>query len=92
MVLSPVVGFLGAYLLMTAILWAFRAASPTRASRRFRLTQTISATAMALGHGLQDAQKTMGVIVLALVTAGYQEDFDVPVWVILLVASALFVG
>jgi PiT family inorganic phosphate transporter len=47
---------------------------------------------MALGHGLQDAQKTMGVIVLALVTAGYQTTFDVPVWVVIAVAAALAAG
>jgi phosphate/sulfate permease len=50
--------------------WTFRRATPRRTTRRFRLAQTVSATAMGLGHGLQDAQKTMGVIVLALVTAG----------------------
>jgi PiT family inorganic phosphate transporter len=47
---------------------------------------------MALGHGLQDAQKTMGVIVLALVVGGYQEDFDIPWWVVVLAASAISLG
>jgi PiT family inorganic phosphate transporter len=92
MVISPVIGFVGAYLLMLAIMWVFRGACPGRASRRFRRAQTVSAAAMALGHGLQDAQKTMGVIVLALVTAGYQRTFDVPLWVILTVAAALSLG
>jgi inorganic phosphate transporter, PiT family len=58
----------------------------------FRHAQTVSAAAMALGHGLQDAQKTMGVIVLALVVGGYHQGFDVPWWVVLLSAGALSLG
>jgi PiT family inorganic phosphate transporter len=92
MVISPVVGFTLAYLLMVAILWTFRHARPGTLARRFRLAQTVSAAGMALGHGLQDAQKTMGVIVLALVTAGYQDTFDIPWWVVLLAAGALSAG
>ena len=92
MVLSPLVGFTVAYLLMVAILWTFRHGNAHRLNRNFRIAQTFSATAMALGHGLQDAQKTMGVIVLALVTSGYQDSFDVPIWVIVSVAVALSLG
>jgi inorganic phosphate transporter, PiT family len=92
MVLSPLVGFTVAFLLMVALLWAFYRSHPGRTNRRFRLAQTVSASAMALGHGLQDAQKTMGVIVLALVTVGYQDDFNVPLWVIVSVATALAIG
>ena len=92
MVLSPVVGFTLAGLVMVALLWIFRRGRPTRLTRGFRHAQTVSAAAMALGHGLQDAQKTMGVVVLALVTAGYQQGFDVPLWVILAVALALSLG
>ncbi|WP_035858445.1 inorganic phosphate transporter [Cryptosporangium arvum] len=92
MVLSPIVGFGLGYLLMLAILWAFRRAHPAKMSRGFRYAQTASAAAMALGHGLQDAQKTMGVIVLALVVGGYHTGFDVPLWVILAVALALAAG
>ena len=92
MLLSPLVGGLLAFLLMLAILWAFRNAKPGPTNRGFRLAQTISASAMALGHGLQDAQKTMGVIVLALVVGGYQEDFDIPWWVVVLAASAISLG
>ena len=68
------------------------AADPSRLSRGFRHAQTVSAAAMALGHGLQDAQKTMGVIVLALVVGGYHQGFEVPWWVILLSAGALSAG
>jgi PiT family inorganic phosphate transporter len=92
MVLSPLVGFTVAYSLMVIVLWAFRSGHPGPVNRGFRTAQTMSAAAMALGHGLQDAQKTMGVVVLALVTAGYQQGFDVPLWVILAVALALSLG
>jgi PiT family inorganic phosphate transporter len=92
MLVSPLIGFGAAYLLMIVILWVFRSTHPGKVNRGFRKAQTASATAMALGHGLQDAQKTMGVIVLALVVAGYQDGFDVPLWVILAVAAALALG
>ncbi len=92
MVVSPIVGFVLAGAVMLAILWLFRRGRPTRLNRGFRHAQTVSAAAMALGHGLQDAQKTMGVIVLALVVGGFHEGFDVPWWVILLSAGALSAG
>src|SRR4051794_12277844 len=56
MVVSPLVGFALAYFVMIAIMWAFRRRRPGRVSREFRLAQVISASALALGHGLQDAQ------------------------------------
>jgi PiT family inorganic phosphate transporter len=92
MVVSPVVGFVLAGLVMLALLWAFRRGRPTRLTRGFRHAQTLTAAAMALGHGLQDAQKTMGVIVLALVVGGYHQGFEVPWWVVLLSAGALSAG
>lgn len=94
MVLSPIIGLVVGYLVMVAFLWIFRNATPGRVSRRFRIAQSLSASAMALGHGLQDAQKTMGIIVLALVTTGHQaaSDSHVPVWVILVCAAVLALG
>jgi PiT family inorganic phosphate transporter len=93
MVLSPVIGFGLAFLVMIAILWLFRRANPHRAYRGFRLAQTGSAGAMALGHGLQDAQKTMGVIFLALLTGGFVDEGDrLPVWVIATSAAAISLG
>jgi PiT family inorganic phosphate transporter len=62
MVVSPIVGGILGYLIMVAILWLFRRSHPGRAGRGFRVAQSFSAAGMALGHGLQDAQKTMGVI------------------------------
>ncbi|MEU5876540.1 inorganic phosphate transporter [Spirillospora sp. NPDC047279] len=92
MVISPVVGFFLAYFLMVGILWMFRRAHPARVGRRFRIAQTLSAAAMALGHGLQDAQKTMGIIVLALVTTGHSDGNSVPLWVVVSCAGALSLG
>lgn len=93
MILSPLVGFVGAGLLMVALLWLFRRVRPGRVNRGFRRAQTVSAAAMALGHGLQDAQKTMGVIFLALLTAGYvTPDDPIPVWVIVAAATAISLG
>ncbi len=84
MIVSPLIGFVLAFLLMLGIMWVFRRANPNKVSRGFRLSQTVSAAAMALGHGLQDAQKTMGVIFLALLTGGYvAADDPLPVWVII---------
>ncbi len=92
MILSPLVGFAAAYLLMVGIMWAFRNSSPGRTNRRFRMAQTVSAAFMALGHGLQDAQKTMGVIVLALVAGGYHSGTGIPLWVKLAAAIAISLG
>jgi inorganic phosphate transporter, PiT family len=92
MVLSPLVGFGLAFVLMIALLWAFRRANPRKMNRRFRIAQTVSAAGMALGHGLQDAQKTMGVIVLALVAGGFQTGSDIPLWVKLGAAGAISLG
>ena len=71
MVVSPALGFTGAFLVMLAIMWIFRRARPHAVNRGFRLSQTVSAAMLSLGHGLQDAQKTMGVIVLALIAGGH---------------------
>jgi inorganic phosphate transporter, PiT family len=93
MILSPLVGFLLAALLMIALLWLFRKGHPGRLNRGFRAAQTVSAAAMALGHGLQDAQKTMGVIFLALVTYGSVDADDrIPIWVIVGAATAISLG
>ena len=82
MVLSPIAGILLGYLVMTAILWIFRGSNPHRVSRGFRYAQTLSAAAMAFGHGLQDASKTAGVVVLALTVAGVHEGPSIPLWVL----------
>jgi inorganic phosphate transporter, PiT family len=92
MVLSPVIGLILGYLVMAAIMWLFRREHPGRASRGFRYAQTMSAAAMALGHGLQDAGKTMGIIVLALTVGGYQDDSSIPLWVKVSTAVVISAG
>ncbi|MGY1651923.1 anion permease [Geodermatophilus sp. SYSU D01119] len=92
MVVSPLVGFGLGYLFMLLIVWTFRRANVSRANRGFRYAQIASSATMALGHGLQDAQKTMGIITLALFTAGEIDTFDVPFWVVLAAAGAISAG
>ncbi|MEP9363448.1 inorganic phosphate transporter [Nocardioides sp. CN2-186] len=93
MVASPLVGFGAAFAVMLAIMWIFRKKNPHKVFRGFRMSQTVSASALALGHGLQDAQKTMGVIFLALVASGYASaDDPLPLWVIIGAASAISLG
>ncbi len=94
MVASPLVGFVLAFLLMLSFMWIFRRSNPHILNRNFRMLQTLSAAALALGHGLQDAQKTMGVILLALVTfqpETYSLD-HLPLWVVLAAAGAISAG
>ena len=92
MVLSPVLGLILGYFMMVTILWIFRRQHPGRTTRGFRYAQTLSAAAMALGHGLQDAGKTMGIIVLALTVGGYQKDSSIPLWVKISTALVISAG
>ena len=89
---SPVAGLLIGYLLMALIMNVFRRANPRRMNDRFRRLQVLSAAYMAFSHGSNDAQKTMGIMTLALVTAGVIPEFKVPLWVILLAATAISLG
>ncbi|WP_037608488.1 inorganic phosphate transporter [Streptacidiphilus rugosus] len=92
MVTSPIVGLIFGFLMMLGIMWAFRKVNPHRAKRNFRMAQTVSAAAMALGHGLQDSQKTMGVVVLALVISGHHTGTSIPLWVKISTALVLSLG
>jgi PiT family inorganic phosphate transporter len=94
MVASPLVGFTIAFVLMLSIMWIFRNRNAHRVYRGFRMMQTLSAAGLALGHGLQDAQKTMGVIFLAVTTAGYYsaDDDSLPLWIVIAAASAISLG
>ncbi len=89
---SPIVGLLGAFALMVLLLNVFRRADPHRINQRFRRLQLVSATYMAFSHGSNDAQKTMGVMTAALVTAGILPTFKVPIWIMLLAAGAISAG
>jgi PiT family inorganic phosphate transporter len=93
MVLSPVVGGCLGFAAMLGVVWAFRRRNPVRLNRGFRAAQSCSAMAMAVGHGMQDAAKTMGIIVLALYTAGFQDSrTHIPWWVFFTSATALALG
>jgi PiT family inorganic phosphate transporter len=92
MVYAPAIGFVGAFLVMLALLWIFRRFRPGPVNRGFKYAQIVSAAAMSYGHGLQDAQKTMGVITLALITSGHLSTFDVPLWVVFAAATAISLG
>jgi PiT family inorganic phosphate transporter len=92
MISSPLIGFVAAFLLMLALYWIFRNAKRKPMARIFRRLQVISAGYMAFSHGSNDAQKTMGIITLALFSAGAIESIEVPTWVIVVSATALSLG
>jgi PiT family inorganic phosphate transporter len=93
MVVSPVAAFVISYLFMLVLLWTFRRVHARRANVGFKWAQIASAGAMAFGHGTQDAQKTMGVIFLALVINGNVDPkANIPLWVILAAAAAISLG
>jgi inorganic phosphate transporter, PiT family len=94
MVFSPVFGFIGAFVVLFGLLWLFARSRPQRVNRLFGRLQILSAAYMAFSHGSNDAQKTMGIIALAL--ASYHgwsgDEFHVPLWVILSAATAMGLG
>jgi PiT family inorganic phosphate transporter len=92
MVISPIAGVILGYLVMTVLLWTFRRSNPGRVSRGFRYAQSFSACAMAFGHGLQDAAKTAGVVVLALNIGGHHSGTSIPIWVLVLSAVVISLG
>ncbi|MET8151141.1 anion permease [Actinoplanes sp. NPDC049668] len=93
MVASPFVGFILGFIVMVAIMWIFRRGHPGKLNRGFRIAQTVSAAGMSVGHGMQDAAKTMGIIVLALYTGGFQDSAtEIPWWVFWTSAAVLAAG
>ena len=92
LVTSPVLGFIIAFWLMIALYWTFRRARRRPMTRGFRRLQVLSAGYMAFAHGSNDAQKTMGIVTLALFAAGVIPTVDVPIWVIIGAASAISLG
>ncbi|PYT10781.1 MAG: anion permease [Acidobacteria bacterium] len=91
-VLSPLIGLIVGFLTMLLLLWLHRSSLPSVVDRRFRRLQLVSAAFYSLGHGTNDAQKTMGVITILLFTSGYMREFHVPVWVILTCHAAIAAG
>jgi inorganic phosphate transporter, PiT family len=97
LVVSPILGFIFAYALMLAIFWFFRNVAPRRANRGFRWAQILSAAFVGFSHGTNDAQKTMGIITLALISGHVYGNltaahFYVPIWVIYASAGAISLG
>ena len=92
-VMSPLLGFVLAQLLVLIVYWANRRAAPFAVDRRFRVLQLFSAAAYSLGHGGNDAQKTMGIIAVLLFSQGLMGDtFHVPLWVVLSCQAAMALG
>src|SRR2546425_1237841 len=93
MILAPVIGLTVGFGLMLATVWVFRRATPGRVDWLFRRLQLVSAAAYSLGHGTNDAQKTMGIISVLLFSAGYLgREFYVPFWVVLAAHAAMGLG
>ncbi len=88
---SPLIGFVVGWILMRIIFFLARDATP-KANLFFKGAQVPTALALALSHGANDSQKTMGIITMGLVILGYQKTFHVPLWVILASASAISLG
>jgi len=91
-VLAPTIGLALGFGLMVAVYWIFRRVSPNRVDRLFRKLQLVSAAFYSLGHGTNDAQKTMGIITSLLFVGGYLDKFEVPYKVILMCHAVIALG
>ena len=91
-VLAPTIGLALGYGLMVGVFWMFRRSAPHRVDRIFRKLQLVSAAFYSLGHGTNDAQKTMGIITSLLFVGGYLKTFDVPFQVILMCHAVIALG
>jgi PiT family inorganic phosphate transporter len=91
-VLAPMIGMALGFALMIAVLWTFQSFSPARVDRWFRRLQLASAAAYSLGHGGNDAQKTMGIIAGVLFAGGYIAEFRIDLWVVLMAHAAIALG
>ena len=92
LLLSPVIAFVLAYLLVFPATWLMRYSSPSRGDAGNRIAQSVFTSAFSLGHGIQDGQRTMAVLVLALLAAGATHDGGIPFWVQLFAALTLAAG
>lgn len=92
LVTSPVVGLVAGSLVMTLLFWLFRGLSPAKTNNRFRKLQILSACMAAFAHGSNDAQKSMGIVTMALVSGGIIGSFSVPLWVKIACALAMAAG
>jgi len=92
MITSPVIGLIIGFLFMLFLTWLFYKANPDRMNKHFRKIQLLSSGIMAFSHGSNDAQKTMGIITLALFTFGAIKEVSVPLWVIIICAFTMSLG
>lgn len=94
LVLSPLIGFGIGFLVMVAMMWIFRRATPGKLNRRFKVLQWVSASFLAISHGSNDAQKSMGIIAMAMVSAGMMDpkNMYIPLWVKISCAAAMAIG
>ena len=91
-VLSPLIGMALGFAFFLAVVWIFRKSRPEPVDRLFRKVQLLSAASFSFGHGLNDAQKTMGIIAVLLFSAGYLPRVEIPFWIILLCHAAIGLG
>jgi PiT family inorganic phosphate transporter len=92
LLISPIVGTLIGFAFMVIIYWTFRHKAPSGLNKGFRKLQIVSAAVMAFSHGTADAQKSMGVITMALLSYGFIPTFDVPTWVKIACAVSMGLG
>ncbi len=92
LVFSPILGFVLAFSLVTGLYWVFRRFLPHQVRDIFRFGQIFAAAFISFSHGSNDAQKAMGIITMALISAGMLDDFTVPVWVMVACATAMGLG
>ena len=91
-VLSPVLGFVLGFVFFLAVTWIFRRARPEPLDKGFRKVQLVSAAAFSFGHGMNDAQKTMGIIAALLFSTGHLKTMDIPFWIVLICHAAIGLG
>jgi len=92
LLISPLLGFFVGHLFMVGLMWVFRHTAPSKLTRSFKAIQVLSAASMALSHGGNDTQKTMGIITMALVSAGTLTEFHIPILVVVACALAMAMG
>ena len=91
-VVAPLMGMFLGFILMVSLMWIFHGRSSSKVNNLFRRLQLLSAALYSLGHGANDAQKTMGVITTLLLTTGFLKSFEVPWWVIISCYSSIALG
>ncbi|HEY3351472.1 MAG TPA: inorganic phosphate transporter [Thermoanaerobaculia bacterium] len=91
-VLSPMLGMALGFVFFLTVAWIFRKARPEPLDKGFRKVQLVSAAAFSFGHGMNDAQKTMGIIAVLLFSTGYLKSMDIPFWIVLICHAAIGLG